>query len=84
MQTLIYVRAVNDVNGNPRCGWIVTWMDNLFIQEGYNGRWSLYKHMSQNGRPLLTPRDRFAFDRSVNEIILDITVTRYNILKRGM
>lgn len=83
MKTLIYVKAVSDMNGNPRRGWIATWMDNLFIPEGYNGRWSLYAAMGIAGPSEVSQSQRLNFDHNVNEIILDITAAQYNRLKRG-
>jgi hypothetical protein len=83
VKTLIYVKAKPDVNGNPRRGWIITWMDNLFIPEGYSGRWSLYGALGWAGPSEISASQRLTFDQSVNEITLDIPASQYNHLKRG-
>ena len=83
MQTLVYVRAMNDADGNPRRGWIVTWMDNQFIQEGYHGRRALYRFFLIDGQDEGLDRARLNFDRNVNEITLTITAAQYNRLVKG-
>ena len=56
----IYISAGNDVNGNPRRGWLIT--DDImgdftdFIDEGYYGDpGGLYRHPEYKGIPR-TPR----------------------------
>lgn len=83
VETLIYVKTKNDVNGNPRRGWIVTWMDNKFIDEGYAGRYALYRFFLISGKDGVMEQLRLNFDHNVNEITLDITASQYNRLKRG-
>ena len=82
-RVLIYVEAVNDRNGNPRRGWVVTWMDNLFVDEGYKGRDALYTFVGMPWSDRSKTQERHVFDGSVNEIWMDITVSQYNRLKRG-
>lgn len=83
MVTLIYVKTTNDVNGNPRRGWIVTWLDNMFVDEGYEGRYALYRTMQIDGSSEISESMRHNFDRNVNEITLAVTVSQYKALKRG-
>ena len=82
-RVLIYVKANNDVNGNPRRGWIVTWMDNLFVDEGYSGRWSLYGALGIDGPSEISKSQRAAFDREVNEIVLRVPASQYKDLRSG-
>lgn len=83
MDTLIYVMTNSDVNGNPRRGWIVTWLDSMFVDEGYEGRWALYRAMQIDGSSEISKSMRLNFDRNVNEITLAVTVGQYKALKRG-
>lgn len=85
MNTIIYVKTKNDVNGNPRRGWIIPGAGqdraDVFIDEGHEGRWALYRYLHMNhtdDRQL-----RMEFNASATEVILDITVSQYNKLKKG-
>lgn len=41
---ITYIRAANDVNGNPRRGWIIDTPRGLvFLDEGYGGHSVLYE-----------------------------------------
>lgn len=84
MNTIIYVKTKNDINGNPRRGWIIPGAGqdraDVFVDEGYQGRWALYRHMHidhTDDRQL-----RSEFDASVTEVTLDITASQYNRLKK--
>lgn len=66
----VYVGTTNDVNGNPRRGWVIVGAytgDTLdFVNEGYNGTAELrstYPGIIETGR-------------------LDITVRQYNALRK--
>lgn len=83
MKTLIYVKAPNDVNGNPRRGWIVTWMDNLFVDEGYMGRDALYTALGMPWSDQSQSTRRYELDSVANEITLHVPVRTYKNLKRG-
>lgn len=86
--TIVYVKTKNDVNGNPRRGWIVPSSyfqtdGNLFVDEGYEGRWALYRALGMDWRDYTDEQKRFAFDDQANEIVLEITVAQYKKLKKG-
>jgi len=42
-ETIVYIAALNDANGNPRRGWVVGYgtVDAYFVDEGYRGRQAL-------------------------------------------
>jgi len=84
MEFLVYVRTKNDINGNPRRGWIVATRDNLFVDEGYNGRWALYRALGLAGLSDEARAVRVKFDNTCIEVPLDVTVAQYNQLKRGV
>lgn len=82
---LIYVKTKRDVRGNPRRGWIVAFKDELiFVDEGYLGRWSLYGAIGLGGGSMEAIDKRQAFNKDCNEVTLEVTVSQYNDLKRGI
>jgi hypothetical protein len=87
METIIYVMAGNDVNGNPRRGWIIPGAgpdrSDAFVDEGYAGRDALYTYLHLPMKDKSLNIARLNYDTHVTEVVLDITVSQYNKLKRG-
>lgn len=87
MRTIVYVKATNDAYGNPRRGWIIPAAtrdrSDVFVDEGYMGRDALYTYLLMPMEDAGLSTTRYEYDRSVTEVVLDITVSQYNRLKRA-
>ena len=78
-----YIKALNDVNGNPRRGWVIpTPSGEVFIDEGYAGRSAIYEWLGEG------QKDPWRFGQEIYwsyfcETIDHVKVREYMAYKRS-